>query len=119
MGVRGGVVSGLVEVIAAMTVGLDVTDLFPDMILCMNTPDIELKKLVYLYIINYARVKKNRDTVLLAVNTFVQAAALTRTAGLDSQKLPAGLASCQPVAQGSRSADDGGYSCREDIGVPD
>eukprot|EP00658_Telonema_sp_P-2_P025812 TRINITY_DN20404_c0_g1_i20.p1 TRINITY_DN20404_c0_g1~~TRINITY_DN20404_c0_g1_i20.p1 ORF type:complete len:514 (+),score=211.15 TRINITY_DN20404_c0_g1_i20:190-1731(+) len=60
------------KVIAAMTVGLDVEMLFPDMILCMNTPDIELKKLVYLYIINYARVKRNRDTVLLAVNTFVQ-----------------------------------------------
>ena len=55
-----------------MTVGLDVEMLFPDMIMCMNTPDIELKKLVYLYIINYARVKRNRDTVLLAVNTFVQ-----------------------------------------------
>eukprot|EP00656_Telonema_subtile_P047059 TRINITY_DN5384_c0_g1_i1.p1 TRINITY_DN5384_c0_g1~~TRINITY_DN5384_c0_g1_i1.p1 ORF type:complete len:717 (-),score=282.29 TRINITY_DN5384_c0_g1_i1:72-2222(-) len=59
------------KVIAAMTVGLDVEMLFPDMILCMNTTDIELKKLVYLYIINYARVKRNRDTVLLAVNTFV------------------------------------------------
>ena len=55
-----------------MTVGIDVEMLFPDMILCMNTDDIELKKLVYLYIINYARVKRNRRTVLLAVNTFVK-----------------------------------------------
>ena len=61
-----------VQVIAAMTVGIDVEMLFPDMILCMNTDDIELKKLVYLYIINYARVKRNRGTVLLAVNTFVK-----------------------------------------------
>lgn len=60
------------KVIAAMTVGIDVEMLFPDMILCMNTDDIELKKLVYLYIINYARVKRNRGTVLLAVNTFVK-----------------------------------------------
>jgi len=61
------------KVIAAMTVGVDVEQLFPDMILCMNTDDVELKKLVYLYIINYARASKdNKETALLAVNTFVK-----------------------------------------------
>jgi len=56
-----------------MTVGIDVEQLFPDMVLCMNTADVELKKLVYLYIINYARASPdNMETALLAVNTFVK-----------------------------------------------
>jgi AP-1 complex subunit beta-1 len=57
-------------VIAAMTVGKDVSSLFPDIINCMQTEDIELKKLVYLYAINYAR--SNPDLAILAVNTFVK-----------------------------------------------
>ena len=36
----------------------------------MQTEDIELKKLVYLYAINYAR--SNPDLAILAVNTFVK-----------------------------------------------
>ena len=65
--------SRLSQVIAAMTVGIDVEQLFPDMVLCMNTADVELKKLVYLYIINYARASPdNMETALLAVNTFVK-----------------------------------------------
>lgn len=36
----------------------------------MQTEDLELKKLVYLYLINYA--KTNPELVILAVNTFVK-----------------------------------------------
>ncbi len=43
------------KVIAAMTVGKDVSSLFTDVLKCVETEDIELKKLVYLYIINYAK----------------------------------------------------------------
>ena len=43
------------KVIAAMTVGKDVSLLFTDVLKCVETDDIELKKLVYLYIINYAK----------------------------------------------------------------
>ncbi len=53
-----------------MTVGKDVSILFPDVVKCMNTQNLELKKLVYLYIMNYA--KSNPDLAILAVNTFVQ-----------------------------------------------
>ncbi|KAK6591171.1 beta adaptin [Cryptosporidium xiaoi] len=56
------------KVIAAMTVGKDVSPLFPDVINCMQTGCIELKKLVYLYIINYAKVQP--ELAILAVNTF-------------------------------------------------
>jgi vesicle coat complex subunit len=49
-----------------MTIGRDVSKLFPNVVKCIITPDLELKKLVYLYIINYARVKPLET--LLAVN---------------------------------------------------
>jgi len=56
------------KVIAAMTVGKDVSVLFTDVVKSMQTSDIELKKLVYLYIINYARTQP--DSAILIVNTF-------------------------------------------------
>uniref|UniRef100_A0AAY4CAY4 AP complex subunit beta n=1 Tax=Denticeps clupeoides TaxID=299321 RepID=A0AAY4CAY4_9TELE len=43
------------KVIAAMTVGKDVSSLFPDVVNCMQTDNLELKKLVYLYLMNYAK----------------------------------------------------------------
>ncbi|XP_019160568.1 PREDICTED: beta-adaptin-like protein B [Ipomoea nil] len=58
------------KVIAAMTVGKDVSSLFTDVVNCMQTETLELKKLVYLYLINYA--KSQPDLAILAVNTFVK-----------------------------------------------
>lgn len=58
------------KVIAAMTVGKDVSSLFTDVVNCMQTENLELKKLVYLYLINYA--KSQPDLAILAVNTFVK-----------------------------------------------
>ncbi len=58
------------KVIANMTVGKDVSMLFTDVVNCMQTADTQLKKLVYLYLINYA--KSNPDLTILAVNTFVK-----------------------------------------------
>ena len=56
------------QVIAMMTIGKDVSSLFPHMAKCMETTSIELKKLVYLYIINYAKIKP--DLTIMAVNSF-------------------------------------------------
>ena len=56
------------KVIAAMTVGKDVSSLFSDVIKCVQTNNIEMKKLVYLYIMNYAKTKP--ELAILAVNTF-------------------------------------------------
>jgi len=53
-----------------MTVGKDVSTLFTDVVNCIQTDNLELKKLVYLYIINYAKTQP--DLALLAVNTFVK-----------------------------------------------
>jgi AP-1 complex subunit beta-1 len=56
------------QVIAMMTIGKDVSSLFPHMVKCMETQSIEMKKLVYLYIINYAKSKP--DLTIMAVNSF-------------------------------------------------
>lgn len=56
------------KIICAMTTGKDVSSLFPDVVNCIQTNNIELKKLVYLYVINYAKVQP--ELAILAVNTF-------------------------------------------------
>ncbi len=38
------------RVIASMTIGKDVSSLFPDVLKCIVTQDLELKKLAYLYL---------------------------------------------------------------------
>jgi len=58
------------KTIANMTVGKDVSALFPDVINCIQTDNLELKKLVYLYLMNYA--KSQPDMAIMAVNTFVK-----------------------------------------------
>jgi hypothetical protein len=60
-----------------MTVGKDVSALFPDVVNCMQTDNLELKKLVYLYLMNYA--KSQPDMAIMAVNTFVKVCTLFPT----------------------------------------
>lgn len=43
------------KVIAYMTLGIDVSRLFSEMMLAIETRDLVIKKMVYLYLINYAR----------------------------------------------------------------
>lgn len=56
--------------IQSMTLGKDVSALFPDVLKNIATGDLDQKKLVYLYLMNYA--KSHPDLCILAVNTFVQ-----------------------------------------------
>ena len=56
------------QIIASMTIGKDVSKLFPDVVKIIRTKNIELKKLVYLYLINYAKIKP--DLIFLAVAAF-------------------------------------------------
>ncbi|PTB62395.1 adaptor protein complex beta-adaptin large subunit [Trichoderma citrinoviride] len=58
------------KTIMAMTLGKDVSALFPDVLKNIATSDLDQKKLVYLYLMNYA--KTHPDLCILAVNTFVQ-----------------------------------------------
>lgn len=60
-----------------MTVGKDVSALFPDVVNCMQTDNLELKKLVYLYLMNYA--KSQPDMAIMAVNTFVKVCSVNCT----------------------------------------
>ncbi|KAL2918023.1 beta-adaptin [Polyrhizophydium stewartii] len=71
------------KVIANMTIGKDVSSLFADVVKNMQTEDLELKKLVYLYLINYA--KSQPELVILAVNTFVKRVLLTNSSRISIQ----------------------------------
>lgn len=54
--------------------------LFPDVVNCMQTDNLELKKLVYLYLMNYA--KSQPDMAIMAVNTFVKVTGAPRARGV-------------------------------------
>ncbi|ORC85522.1 AP-1 complex subunit beta [Trypanosoma theileri] len=58
------------RIIAGMTLGRDVSYLFMDVVKLGQTPNLELKKLVYLYVLNTAKLQP--DKALMAVNTFLQ-----------------------------------------------
>lgn len=55
------------RVIAYMTLGIDVSRLFTEMIMATSSKDLVVKKMVYLYICNYAST--NPELSLLAINT--------------------------------------------------
>ncbi|CCE64121.1 hypothetical protein TPHA_0G02830 [Tetrapisispora phaffii CBS 4417] len=57
------------KTIQQMTLGKDVSSLFPDVVKNIATNDVEQKKLVYLYVMNYAET--HPELCILVVNTFV------------------------------------------------
>ncbi|CAE6533864.1 unnamed protein product [Rhizoctonia solani] len=77
------------RVIANMTVGKDVSGLFPDVLKNMQTEDLEQKKLVYLYLMNYA--KSQPELVILAdsndPNPLVRALAIRTMGCLRAEKI--------------------------------
>lgn len=54
------------KVISYMTVGINMSSVFSEMVMCSATSDIVLKKMCYLYVGNYA--KCNPDLALLTIN---------------------------------------------------
>lgn len=56
------------KVIAYMTLGVDVSKLFTDMVLISSTTDMVQKKMIYLYLVTY--VESNQEQALMAINTF-------------------------------------------------
>lgn len=58
------------KIVANMTMGNDMSPLFPDILNVMNVPILEIKKMVYLYLINYARSKP--DMAMMAMTTFIK-----------------------------------------------
>mmetsp|Transcript_27957 Transcript_27957/g.67804 ORF Transcript_27957/g.67804 Transcript_27957/m.67804 type:complete len:843 (+) Transcript_27957:170-2698(+) len=55
------------KVIAYMTLGIDVSRLFTEMMLAIETRDLVIKKMVYLYLCNYA--KSNPELAQMCTNT--------------------------------------------------
>lgn len=58
------------KIVANMTMGNDMSALFPDILNVMQVPVLEIKKMVYLYIINYARTKP--DMAVMAISMFIK-----------------------------------------------
>lgn len=58
------------KVIAYMTLGIDVSPLFSEMVMASATQDMVQKKMVYLYLTNYS--ESNSELAILAVNTFLK-----------------------------------------------
>ncbi|KRX06804.1 Armadillo-type fold [Pseudocohnilembus persalinus] len=56
------------KVIAYMTLGIDVSRLFNEMCMHSYTNDQVAKKMIYLYLVNYA--EQNQDDIVMAINTF-------------------------------------------------
>ena len=55
------------KVIAYMTLGIDVSKLFSEMVMASYTRDVVQKKLIYTYLVTYAQLKP--DLALLTINT--------------------------------------------------
>uniref|UniRef100_A0A803VFV1 Adaptor related protein complex 1 subunit beta 1 n=1 Tax=Ficedula albicollis TaxID=59894 RepID=A0A803VFV1_FICAL len=71
MGISAMSAAGWAQIMESLNHGLSVfSALFPDVVNCMQTDNLELKKLVYLYLMNYA--KSQPDMAIMAVNTFVK-----------------------------------------------
>ena len=58
------------RVVALMRQGENVGSLFSSMLRCVKSSDLELKKLTYLYLVNYSA--QEPEQAIMAVNTFIQ-----------------------------------------------
>jgi vesicle coat complex subunit len=57
------------KVIAYMTLGIDVSRLFTEMVMAVDTTDLVVKKMVFLYLTNYAA--SNPELAILCINTLL------------------------------------------------
>ena len=60
----------LKKIILYMTYGVDVSSLFPEMLMLSQTPDKLSKKMIYLYLGKYA--DSQPDLAMMTLNTFVK-----------------------------------------------
>ena len=64
-------IRGLKWLMAMISKGTDVSRFFPDVIRNIMTPNLELKKLVYMYVLHYAdHDEASRSAALLSINAF-------------------------------------------------
>ncbi|KAG2050740.1 Adaptor protein complex beta subunit [Suillus hirtellus] len=60
----------LKKIVANITMGNDMSPLFHDVIQCIGTPLLEIKKMVYLFLVSYGRSKP--DQIHLVIPSFLQ-----------------------------------------------
>lgn len=61
-------IDAMKRILAAVSVGRDCSMLFPDVVKNVSFQSLELKKLIYIYLVQYA--ENNRDLALLSINSF-------------------------------------------------
>ncbi|PAV23222.1 Adaptor complex beta subunit [Pyrrhoderma noxium] len=60
----------LKKIVANITMGNDMSPLFPDVVACLGTPLLEIKKMVYLFLVSYGRSKP--DQIQMVIPSFLQ-----------------------------------------------
>jgi AP-4 complex subunit beta-1 len=60
----------LKKLISILTLGIDLSSIFTEVLMFSYTDDIISKKMIYLYLANYA--KTNKETAIMAINTFMK-----------------------------------------------
>ena len=62
---------GIKHLLALLSQGGDISDFFPDVVKNVSVTSVEVKKLVYIYLVHYADHDKTcRELALLSVNSF-------------------------------------------------
>lgn len=61
-------IDAMKRILAAVSVGRDASSLFPQVVKNVSFSSLELKKLIYIYLVQYA--ENNRDLALLSINSF-------------------------------------------------
>ncbi|KZT59785.1 vesicle-mediated transport-related protein [Calocera cornea HHB12733] len=101
----------LKRVLANMTMGNDMSSLWGDIMECLNTPLFEVKKMIYLYVMNYARIKAEQiDPAIRALlqdandrNPLLRALAIRTLAYIP---LPVAMESlCDPLRHSLKESD--------------
>ncbi|KIM65209.1 hypothetical protein SCLCIDRAFT_113025 [Scleroderma citrinum Foug A] len=60
----------LKKIVANITMGTDMSPLFHDVVQCISSPLLEIKKMVYLYLVSYGRSKP--DQIHMVIPSFLQ-----------------------------------------------
>jgi vesicle coat complex subunit len=61
-------IDAMKRILAHVSTGRDASNLFPDVVKNVSFASLELKKLIYIYLVQYA--ENNRDLALLSINSF-------------------------------------------------
>eukprot|EP00842_Homolaphlyctis_polyrhiza_P003867 jgi/Hompol1/4481/HPOL_003648-RA len=106
----------LKKVVANMTMGNDMSPLFPDVLACMEMPMLEVKKMVYLYLITYGKNRPELASTAIGTitrdtsdqNPLIRALALRTMSNIPVDKIVEAL--CEPLRRALKDKDP--YVCK-------